>query len=213
MKTVIYFSVFLLFLFFVPITNAVFGATLKFDPATITTTSGSTFTVKVNVDAGTTTIKGAEAFITFDSNLLQVQTITNGGLFSTFQKDSAPGKAYMAGLADTSANVATGSGTLGIISFSALANGSGTLQFYCDSTQQKGSTIIQNNSTDTNIIDCTANGTASVTIGTGAEITPMATISATPSTLPRTGVFENVIKFAVPGFLLFFIGIATRMLL
>ncbi len=204
------------FFIFIPITSSVFGATLKFDPETVSTPSGKMFTVNVNVDAGSTQIKGAEAFITYDSNLLEVQagSIVSGGLFKTFQKDTTVGKVYMAGLADSTTDVVSAPGTLGKVTFKALTDGTATLEFYCDSAQKKGSSIIQNDANDTNIIECSLNGSSAITIGSGTTVTPtITTAEPTPSTLPKSGVFDNVVKFAVPGLVLLLVGVATRLLL
>jgi hypothetical protein len=56
-------------------------------------------------------------------------------------------------------------------------------------------------------------------VGSGVAVTPTTdpelgpSAYPTPSTLPKSGVFDNVIKFAVPGAILLFIGTAARLLL
>ncbi len=220
MKTTLFFlSIFALYFLILPVTRSVFAATgsLKFDPTTVATDSGKTFTVKVKVDAGTTAIKGTEAFITYDASVLQVQSIDDGKLFKVFQKDNTDGKIYMAGLAESDADAVSTPGTLGAITFKALADGKATLQFYCDATTKKGSSIIQNDASNTNIINCSSNGTSVITVGSGVSAstpTPVPTnAQVTPSSLPKSGIFDNVVQFAVPGGILFLIGTAMRVLL
>ncbi len=225
MKNIVLFvSTLAIFFVFAPQSKSVFGATLMFDPEAISTDSGKTFSIDVNVDAGTTEIKGTEVFITYDSSLLEIQadSIKSGGLFKTFQKESTAGKVYMVGLAETAADVVSSPGTLGSITFKALTDGTATLEFYCDSEAQKGSSIIKNDDNNTNLIECASNGTSSVVIGTGVNdtaLTPTAIAQesrptpVTPSTLPVSGVFDNVVKFAVPGAILLLIGTVARVLL
>ena len=74
---------------------------------------------------------------------------------------------------------------------------------------------INKNDTDaTNIIDCSGNGTANITIGggTGNGGGGGGGAEPTPSSLPRAGFMEYLAQFAVPGTLLFFIGLGIRFL-
>lgn len=227
MKTRAFFlSLFLLLLLLFPSVGSVLATAdaFSFDPTTVTTESGQTFTIKVTVDPGTAAIKGAEAFITYDSSVLQMQSIDDGKLFTLFHQDSVAGKLYMAGLADTDAGVVSTAGTLGTITFKALTDGQATLEFYCDAANKKGSSIIQNDASNTNIVNCGANGTSGITVGSGVSSTTPTPIPTdtqttpavsepTPASLPRSGVFDNVVKSAIPGAVLLILGSLLRLVL
>ena len=69
------------------------------------------------------------------------------------------------------------------------------------------------------MIICSSNGTSAVTIGSGSSggtTNPTATPAANTgvaSELPKSGIFDNVVKFAIPGLILFLVGGVFRLLL
>lgn len=220
MKTILFFvSAMIIFFVFAPITYSVFGATLKFDPETVATSSGKTFTVKVNITAGVDKIKSADAWIIYDPKILEPQTVEDGTFFNqVFSELSTSGKASVTGLQDDPTKPVTGTGTIATITFKALTNGTDSLTFDCTDGSTEGSMILKaDDDAETNIIECSKNRTSAITVGSGADITPTIAIEPTdvqtPSTLPKSGAFENVIKFAVPGMILLLIGGAARLLL
>lgn len=215
---------FFLFIVIMPIFLSIKAASLQLDPATLSTPSGQTFTVNVNVSAGTDSIKSADAYIIYDPTILQAQSVTDGTFFGSsgvVNKDlSTSGKAYVSGMVSDPTQPVTGQGTMASITFSTLTDGTDTLKFDCTAGSSNSSTVIKADSTDTNLIDCTANGISVVTVGTGANANPTSTPEATvaptvpmPSTLPKSGVFDNVVKFAVPGMILLLLGGAVRLML
>jgi hypothetical protein len=213
-------SIALLFFYFGPIVSSAFAASLQLDPATVSTPAGEIFTVNVNVDAGTAKIKSADAYIIYDPKIVEAQSVADGTFFSVVNKDvSTSGKAYVSGMVDDPTKPVTGTGTIATITFKALAEGTNALEFDCTAGSTNGSMIIADDDKDTNIIECTKNGASTVTVGSGVAVTPTTdpelgpSAYPTPSTLPKSGVFDNVIKFAVPGAILLFIGTAARLLL
>lgn len=213
-------NVFLLVLFLLIFLSAPFvlgftqAATLKFDKTAVTVTVGGTVDVAIIVDAGSDQISSTDAYVTYDATLLEPQTVAAGTFFPTVTNNITSGKVYVVGLVDDPAVSKTGTGTLATITFKGLANGTGTLTFDCQATGTNTSKIVKNDLNATNIISCTDNGTAAVSVGSGAGSS--STISAnlaTPSALPRTGIFDNVRNLVIPGTILLMMGGLLRFVL
>lgn len=191
--------------------SAVFGqvqaAFLDFDRATVSVNPDSTFDVQITVDPGSEQISSVDAYIIFDSSLLEAQGVVPGDYFPTVINNVEAGKVYIAGLVDDPATYKTGSGSVSTITFKALAEGTATLTYDCQEGVYNSSKIIKNDVNATNIIQCTQNGRMTVTIGSGNGNV------ASPSALPKSGVFENVSRIAIPGMLLLMLGGALRIIL
>lgn len=189
----------------VPRIYSVWAASFGFDQTTVTVQPGGTFSLKVTVDAGSDELSSVDAYVSYDSSLLTADSVADGTFFPTVTNDTTTkGKVYIAGMVDDPATSKKGTGTLATITFKGAADGAATVSYDCSSSK-----IIKNDINATNVLECTKNGKAAITIGSGAVSTPY----PTPSALPKSGVFENVIKFAVPGAVLLFLGAAVRLLL
>lgn len=202
------------------------AAFLDFDPKSVSTKVGTTFDVKLKIDAGTDEILSTDARVIYDPKILSVEDIKDGSYFSIPKKDctTTPGKCYIAGIIETPGDSQTGSGVLVTLTFKGIANGSDTLSIICTPGETaKDSNIAKNELNVSDIIECTKNGKVAVTVGNGVA-TPSATITPSgggagnppaggPSTLPRSGVVDDVLKVAVPGAILFIFGIAVKLLL
>ncbi len=180
------------------------AATLKFNQTTVSVAANGTFQISITVDPGSDQINSTDAWILYDSSVLKAESVANGTLFPTVSNDIATaGKVYIAGMVDDPASAASGSGTLATITFQGLTNGTATLTFDCATSK-----IVKNDINATNVMQCSQNGQATVTVGAGS-----ATAAPTPSVLPKTGIFDNVVKLAVPGMILLFLGYAARLIL
>ncbi len=205
-------AVFLVIFFgMVGFVRAVEAATLKFDESTFSVASGDTFYVQVIVDAGSEQITSTDAYVLYDATVLEAQSVSNGTFFPTVTKNITAGKVYIAGLVDDPATSKTGSGTVATITFKALKAGSATLSFNCDTTSYNTSKIIKNDINATNIITCAQNGTAAVTVGGGTS--DGATAAPTPSSLPKSGILDNILRYSIPGIALLLIGWGMRLAL
>lgn len=206
--------IFVLTLFSLPLVfGRVYAAYFDFDKTSYTTSEGNTFTVDVTVNAGDDELKSADAYIQYDATYLEAESVDDGTYFPTVTNDISSGTVYITGLIDDPAVPSTGSGKLATITFKSLkATGSNnvTLKFNCGSGSSSSS-ISKNDDTGTNVIECSANGESTVTTGGGSTAT--ATPVASPSALPKTGAVENVMRLAIPGMMLFMLGIAARMVL
>lgn len=218
-RIIIYFVLVLSLCFVISMAHAVEAATLLFDPVTITTNPQTTFTVNVNVNAGSDQITSTDAYILYDQNLLEIQSIANGTFFPTVSKNTTTGgKAYIAGMVDDPATSKTGSGTIATITFKAKANGTVTLRYDCTQGSTTDSNVTKNDLNATDIIVCANNGTSTVTVGTGTS-GPTATPGAggvtnpAPTALPQTGMMDNIMKGVVPGMVLIMMAGLVRFLL
>lgn len=200
----------LVFLLSASIWGQTHAAFLDFDKQTVSVSPESAFEIQVVVDPGSEQISSIDGYVTYDPSLLEAQAVTQLDYFPTVINNIASGKIYIAGLVDNSDSYKTGSGSVATITFKALTLGSGTLSYDCQEGAYDSSKVIKNDIDATNIIDCSQNGTASVTV----EGSPQTTVqTATTSALPKTGIFENVSKIAVPGVILLMLGGVLRIIL
>lgn len=201
LQTLLLLTVF--FLSFPLLSNPIWAGSLGFDKTTATAANGGTFQIAVTVDPGSDSINSADAYVTFDSTVLKATEVTAGSLFPKFFHDeSTAGKVYTAGMVNDPASSISTSGTLATITFQGLKDGSTTLAFDCNTSM-----IIKNDINVSNVISCSQNGTAAVTVGSGGGS------SSPPSELPQSGVFDNVVRFAIPGVILLILGSALRFVL
>lgn len=210
--------------------QAVSAATLKFDPTSITATNGNTFEVDIIVDAGADQIAGTDAYIQYDNTLLEPSEVVPGTFFPVVSNSTTSEQVYINGVVTDPTDFKTGSGVLATVTFRMLTDGDGTLSFYCDTTQPNTSKIVKNDVNATNVIECNALTLFSINGGdtpqdstltatpaptalpaTGGGVKTSAQQVTTTTTLPESGVFENVIGFAVPGALLLAAGVILKL--
>lgn len=156
--------------------NPVDAAFLRFSPTNISAVSGNTFQVGVLVDSGSDEILSTDAYIIFDSKVIQAQSVSDGTYFPYVVHNITPGKVSIRGLVTDAATSRTGSGTLATLTFKVLAPGSAGLSFFCDMNASDTSKIVKNDINASNIIVCTQNNTATVTA-----------VAPTPSTATASG--------------------------
>jgi len=186
--------------------NPAWAGFFKFDKTTVPVANGGTFQIAVTVDPGSDALNAAEAYVIFDATVLKATTVAAGSLFPTVSNDiSTSGKVYIAGLVNDPASSISTTGTLATITFQALKDGTVTLSFDCNTSK-----IVKNDINASNVISCSQNGTAAVTVGSGGSTQPT---SPPPAQLPTSGVFDNVVKFAIPGMILLILGSALKFIL
>jgi hypothetical protein len=197
-----------IFFIIVPFVLSAEAASLNFDKSTATAANGATFQISVTVDPGSDALNSTDVYVTFDATLLKATAVSAGTMFPTVSNDiSTSGKVYIAGMVNDPASSVSTAGTLATITFQGLKEGTGTLSFDCNSSK-----IIKNDINASNVIVCSSNGTAAVTVGSGGGSTTEPT-AAPPAQLPQTGIFDNVIKFAFPGAILLILGSLLRIVL
>jgi hypothetical protein len=202
--------IFLLGIFLTPLfLGKVEAGYFKFDPTSSTVENGGTFQVAVVVDAGSDQIRSTDIYVTFDATLLEAQSVSAGTFFPTVTNNITSGRVYIAAMVDDGATTKTGSGTVATITFKALKEGAGTLSFDCSS-----SLIVKADANGTNVLECSANGTNPVTVGTGTNTGGETTQgTATPTQLPKSGSFEDTLKWSQWGIMLVLLGGVVRLLL
>ncbi|MCL4364669.1 cohesin domain-containing protein [Patescibacteria group bacterium] len=209
MKNALKITIFaLLFFVFVPLmSREILAASLSFDQTTVSVSNGGTFQIAVKLDPSPDSVSSSDIYVNYDATALKATAVSAGTLFPTVTNDiSTSGKVYIAGLVNDTASSVSSAGTVATITFQALKESTVTLTFDCASSK-----VVKNDVNATNVLNCSSNGTSSVTIGTGSSGTTNPT--PTSGTLPQSGVFDNVVKFAVPGAILLFLGSALRLVL
>lgn len=209
---------------------AVSAASVTFDPTTSSTSVNGTVSPKINVDSGTDQIAGTDVYVIYDPAFVEPQTVTAGTHFPIVTNQpfsSTPAKVAISAVVDNSSQYKTGTGHVATVTFKALKEGTTTLTFYCDTTKSDTSKIVKNDLNATNLIECSKLNTHTITIGTGGStgITPTGTTSGSTTTttggttytstqnvqtLPQSGVYENVVRFAIPGAVFLLLGSAMR---
>jgi len=206
----------ILIFFFLPSFLVVEAATFSFDKSSYSVGVAQTFQIQVNIDTGGEQVNGADAYINYDSSFLSVEDVSAGSFFPTVTNDTATaGKVYIAGLVDDPASPKTGSGTLATITFKGLKDGTVNLTFDCNNSK-----IVKGDTNATNILQCSSDYKAVISVGSGSDGGSSSSSSNSsssndqsnssnnnqPKTLPKSGIFENLINFAIPGSILFLIG-------
>lgn len=197
-------------MFLTPLVHGVEAASLGFDKSTATVANGGTVQIGVTLNPGSDGVNSTDIYVTYDATVLKATGVAAGSLFPTVSNDtSVSGKVYIAGLVNDPASSITSSGTVATITFQALKEGTATLAFDCNSSK-----VVKNDLNATNVLVCSSNGTSTITVGAGGSNNPTATPGPTmPTQLPQSGVFDNVVKFAIPGAVLLLLGGAMRLIL
>lgn len=198
-----FFFIFFVFPYFFGFVKA---ASFNFDKTTVTVNSGESFQINVNLDPGSDKIYSADIYINYDAGLLKPTAVSAGSLFPTVSNDlSTSGKIYIAAMVNDPTAAISTSGTVATITFQALKDGSSSLSFDCNLSK-----IIKDDANASNVLNCSANNSSTITIGTTG---PINNSSEIPTELPKTGILENVLKFAFPGIVFLILGGALRLVL
>lgn len=198
-------------LFFIGMFGVVQAASLDFDTATSTIDVDETFTVMVKIDAGTEQIAGTDIYIGYDDELLDLQSVTGLNYFPIVGNTPEVNRLYIYGVVANSGEFKTGAGDIATLIFKGVKEGSTELKFDCDLSKTITSKIAKNDINATNIIDCSALGLHTVTIGAGTGDGGVGGDS--PGTLPASGAYEKVIQYSMYGGALLLVGLALRLML
>lgn len=216
----------------VPLSAQVEAAILKFEPTASTASVNGTFDVNVNVDARNDQIAGTDIQILYDPTLIEPTAVIEGTYFPVVTNTITSGKVTIAAVIDSTGSYKTASGTVATITFKGLKLGTGTIRFDCDLTRSDSSKIIKNDINATNVIECSALNTNSVTIanlgggvdsdgdgipdnqqsvnGTGNG---SGTSTGGNSQLLQSGIYENVLMLSIPGLSLLAFGLMLKLFL
>lgn len=192
------------------------AASLIFSPTSTASKVDDTFSVAVNMDAGTSQVAGTDIYIAFDKTAVSLQSVTGGSYFPLVNNIPADGRLYISGVVANSGEFKTGTGTVATLVFKSLAAGTSTLTFECDITKSDTSKISQNDINASNIIDCSVLTAHTVTVaGLTGTLTPSPGASGTaanttPTTLPESGVYDTMLQYTIMGGVLVLVGLTLR---
>jgi Cohesin domain. len=175
------------------------AATFSFDKSSYSVSTGQTVQVQININTGTDQVNGADAYINYDNSFLSVENVTAGSFFPSVIHDTGmPGIFSISGMVEEQANPKTGSGTLATITFKGLKNGTTSLKFDCNNSK-----IVKNDVNVTNILQCSSDDKAVISVGSGSGGDSSSSLSNSsssdqsnssnnnqPQTLPKSGIFE-----------------------
>lgn len=213
------------------------AASLKFDKTSFSVKTGDTFNVQIVIDPGTEQVTSTDAYVVYDGNFLQAQTIVGGTYFPQVLHDKKTNLVYVGAMIQSPTDFKTGKGTVATITFKATGSGSTKLTYQCDKTLIATSKIIKNDPNATDIIECSQNEEATIAVS-GPTATPAPSGQATPTpttvvqlpvtsggsistptatihvtSLPQSGTTENMISMAAAGTILLVFGGIAKLLL
>lgn len=191
------------------------GPNLYFTPSTESHTNGSTFSVIIGVNSGTEKSQAVDAWVTFDSSKLEVESIETASspafvfsLGKNIYNSSGKFDITLASTDMSTYNATVISGDLVKVTFKALSTGTAGVNFVCTSGSTTDSNIFNTSSSD--VINCASNISGSYTItdsSSSSSSSSSTTSTPTPtssSTLPKTGSVGTTVGlmfFAVVGVL------------
>lgn len=207
------------------------GPKLFFNTNSVGVKQGDEFDFTIKIDTAGKNVSGADAVIEYNPELLEVETIENGGFFALFGKhyELNNQKIYITGFFAEKNQTKSGTGVFAKLTMKALKNGATSLQFTCANQSLSDTNIIDQTGTDTIVCSDLTGMNISVSgnnvvvassfgaiLGTesGSLISPTATLIPSPTTtvvvsttssLMTTGVFDNAALMIVFGsvFILF----------
>lgn len=151
---------------------------LFFDPSPATLPNGVDTEIKLQIDAESNSVFGADAVINFPSTDIAIVSVTNGGYFSDFSFAPSSGKLEIHGFFGNSFDSKSGAGTFAVIKVkSNKSTGAGQMSFTCTGS---GETEILRASDGQNILSCSSLNTLTLGYGTssgGSSSDPNATNS------------------------------------
>lgn len=192
------------------------GASLSLTPATVSTSVGQTFSIKIDLDTGGVDTDGTRAILLYNKDLLEVTKVTPGSTYDSYPDnatiiDAAIGTVKISGLA-TDGNVFSGSGTFATVDFSAKAPGTATIKIdfvgpYDANNPEttRHSNVADSNNPGVTILTQVSNATVTIAQSpTGGTKTPSGKLPNTASLTPTVIVSSAGGLFILLGLLLFF---------
>jgi hypothetical protein len=216
--------------------SSVSAATLRFDPTSFTGAEGDTFDVDVLVSPGSDQISAVDVYVNFDSSIVSATDVQTTDLFDNINQSVDTNQVYLNGIFTSGDKYIDEEGILATITFQLNSANPGTLQFYCDKTRNNSSKIVKNDVNATNVIECENLTLFSISGGTtapgGSSSGPTPTTLPASGTsqqqqqqqqqqqaqgvvylqgqLPQSGIFENVLKYSIPGALMLVVGVVIK---
>lgn len=154
---------------------------LFLEPSPVNLPTGVDTQIKLQIDAESTAVFGADASINFPASDMTITSVTNGGFFTDFSYAPSAGKLEIHGFFSSAYDSKTGTGTIAIINVKGnKSTGAGQMTFTCAGTSE---TEILRNSDGQNILSCSSLSTLVLSYGSssgsnnGTTLDPNATNS------------------------------------
>lgn len=167
-----------------------YAATLTLDPLSSSTPAGNQFQVQILIDTEGDSATSVDAILNYDSTILQVASIVNGGagvdpFFPDFFQNIGTGEIYIGAAVLDPIDKKTGTGTVATITFEGIAEGVSDLTFDCTPGKTSDTNISKSDKNVTDIVDCTKLSKGQYSVGTGiaptkAPVTPGPTNTPVP---------------------------------
>ena len=153
-----------LFLAFFVFANQAEAAALQVNPPGGSFDVGDTFEVVIDLSLSDESVDGVDALLFFDADLLQVEEIAAGDLFSSYPTntyDNTQGTITISGVTQGSGSAVTSGGTMATITF--LANAAGTSSLTFDFTSGSGTdSNVAESETGNDILESIVNGSYTI---------------------------------------------------
>lgn len=187
------------------------AATLDFNPDSTTVAVDDSFSVAIDIDAGTDQVAGTDIYINYDKDLFTLQSVSGGSYFPLVNNIPTTGRVYISGVVANGGEYKTSTGTVATVVFKAIAAGESELEFDCDLSKTDTSKIVKNDINVSNIINCSSIKTHKVTVTNADGTTTSTTSGGTTSTkLPASGVLDGVYQYVTIGGILLLLGIVIK---
>ncbi len=200
----------ILIFFFIFSINKVFAAEVSFSlsPASGSYNVNETFDLKVILDTGGTKVGGADIYLTFDQNKLNLVDIENGTIFGQYVGETinnTNGTSAISGISNSQDTDYTGNDTFVILRFKALSPGQVEVKFNFTPGSTKDTNAIDPNSF-ADLLTSVTNGSYTIvgeggTTG-GITVTPTKPIPVTANEIPTILVIGFGIFLLTSGFVL-----------
>jgi hypothetical protein len=198
-------------LVFAVFTETIFAASkprLYLDPATDDIKSGSQFTLKLSIDAGTQAVVAADAKVSFPKAKLEVVSVKVGTYFDSITKiiGNQTGNLEIHAYNKVQGETNTGSGDLATITFKSLSPGQAIVDLTCTAGSTVDSNIADVSGND--LIDCLQTAGSEISI-LQAGVEGIATPTPTPSKLPKAGNMNPSLMLLAVGSLSLILGFSA----
>ena len=201
MKKVIFIIVSLLLLITIPVvvyfvgqqqdirSKAAPATSLQFNPQTMTEQIGDSFPVNIQINTGTNSIASIKIQLTFDSSILEAESITNGTLAPNITASGivAPGSASITVSAASTTSPITGSGTVAVVRFKAKTATTVPTSVKFDSTTY-ASAFNETQNAIVSTVPASITILSAVTSINSASSAQTGTTSLTPTATPTTAL-------------------------
>lgn len=161
-------------------------STLSLSPTTGSYSVGDTFDLQVILNTGSDQTTAVDVILNYDPTLVQVQTITEGALLSTYlgeSIDNTQGRAAISAVASDPSEVFQGQGTFATFTFQAQASGTAAITFDFTPAAVNDCNVAYAGS---DMLVAVTNGNYQIEIlGAGGSL-PTTTPTATPTTATNT---------------------------